>query len=331
MANPQQPPTVSSSSIQDVLTTLRILEKTSYETQDYLQAAWDSPACTEEDQAKTPPLVMLSESQVAATAASDPPSVSSQPIIVLQQWRMIMAEWIFELVDFFDYPREAAAVSMNYLDRTMSALRSSGSAPPSKLEFQRIFITCSYVALKLACRSIPCLSAAQMALISRGLFTEERIVASERELLERLRWRLHPPVGHSFLECYAKLLQAGNDLPVCWELIFDDARYLVELALLDTKLAMQRPSLIALAALLNALSDSELSASQLAVVSANIGTSLLMGDDQTPDLSCIRCCQVRLQVLQSEQEPDETDNQIAEDMRLDAPSSPSSVARLFQL
>lgn len=321
------------STIQDVFTTLRTLEATSYKTRDYLQEAWGSLTPTDEDRenaSEIAPLTVLSDSELAATAASYP--ASSGQKIVLQQWRLVMAEWIFVLVDYFEYPREAAVVSMNYLDRCMSALMSSGSSPPSKQEFQRICATCAYVGLKVTCSPRACLSAAQISLLCRGLFTEEQIIASELDILERLQWRLHPPIGHTFLECYAKLIQTGNDLEgprVCWELIDEEARYLVELALLDSKLAMQRPSLIAMAALLNALSNSELSNSQLAVVSAKLGSLPLMGDEHTQDLPFIRSCQLRLQFLQTEQ--DEANSGGMEEMRVEATFSPSSVTQVFQL
>ena len=90
--------------------------------------------------------------------------------------------------------------------------------------------------------------------LSREKFTKEQMVEMERDICNTLEWKLHPPTLYVFLRHFLLLLQTKQN-PVQQHDIMELARFLMELAALDYQFVQQRPSHIALAALLKAIEE----------------------------------------------------------------------------
>ena len=79
----------------------------------------------------------------------------------------------------------------------------------------------------------------------------------ERILLRGLSWRCHAPTAHQAGLSILSLLLPYVDIPeATWGILMDEMTYLTELAVRDYYFSTQRASTIALAAILNVISDS---------------------------------------------------------------------------
>ncbi|CAB9516344.1 diatom-specific cyclin [Seminavis robusta] len=234
----------------DQLQAMRWQEITSYKTFDYVQLSASANAS----------LPLNSGDQTVASDASGLQVPVQPPCLpmISPQWRQVICEWAYKLVDHFDCPREVVGVAMNFVDRYLCnvSLRHD-SQSLSKREFKLLCLACLFLAFKLEKPNLISLDA--LLTLSRDLFTRAQLVAMERSVLKELRWRLHPPTAFSFLEYYALQLRTPAssttaNADYCEE-ILDTARFLVELSVMDYHFVSQRPSHVAIGALLNALDD----------------------------------------------------------------------------
>lgn len=217
-------------------------------------------------------------------------SGTSQNGLELSRWRQAMGEWAFHLLDHYGYPRETLGVCMNLFDRYMySVLGGVPASAPLKEEFQLLFTTCLYLGLKVACpRSL--LSPESMSVMCGHQFSKEQIMATEVEIIDKLQGQLRPPTGHAFLGYFAHLMpsESGKD----WAKIVAEAQFSVEMSLLDCLLATKKQSLIALAALLNALED--IQGRELVGAEELLGSHVLKGFE---DRETMRWCRLRLRII----------------------------------
>lgn len=114
--------------------------------------------------------------------------------------RTKMCEWIYQVVDCTRLQRETASVSMSYLDRFMCT--SSPSAEKARLnrkEYQLVVLTTLYIATKIF--EPFAMDASLVSRLSRGLHSEEEIVALEYEILVALQWRVNGKLPSPLLLC----------------------------------------------------------------------------------------------------------------------------------
>lgn len=159
------------------------------------------------------------------------------------------------VVDHFDLPRERVSVFANMLDRFLQKYLAEHPEGINKKHFQLLALTVLYLTIKLDCHQ-GFLSMEMMIHLSREKFTKTQMVDMEKEVLETLEWKLHPPTASVFLKHFLLLLEADQDVK---HDVIESARFYMELAVLDYKSVQHRSSRIALAALLNAM-DQERSA-----------------------------------------------------------------------
>lgn len=83
--------------------------------------------------------------------------------------------------------------------------------------------------------------------LSRGFFTLEEMEKMEYEVLQRLRWHVHPPTAQLFVKHFLFFLSVEeNELQ-------DLAQFMIELSVMDYFFVSYKPSEIAMAALLNSM------------------------------------------------------------------------------
>jgi hypothetical protein len=187
-----------------------------------------------------------------------------------QAWRCRICEWIFEIVDHFSFHREVVSIALNYMDRSASFIYESSSGEAiARNDFQLLAISSLYLAIKLHGESDAGdsrrlkMKISSFEELSRGLFTEKTIEATELKIFSMLDWRLNQPTPAQFLAYFVRLIpqwpwatggeQALQDFA---SEVYDRAKYLTELACFDLSLAMHAdPSIIAYGALLRALDD----------------------------------------------------------------------------
>ena len=114
-------------------------------------------------------------------ADAEPATSSSNPSIVgnNESWRSHICEWLYQVIDHFDYDRETVAISMNYLDRYLC------KRPVNKRTFQLLAMTSLYLACKVYHQNDGSkLRMSSLIKMGRGNFTEEHITAMEGSILK---------------------------------------------------------------------------------------------------------------------------------------------------
>jgi len=177
---------------------------------------------------------------------------SQQHQPVDRECRVKMCEWCYQVIDFCKFKRETVAASMSYLDRFLSTSRPSArQALSSKKDYQLATMTCLYIAIKLF--EPLTVEIALLSSISQGCYSESEISEMEKEILTSLGWRLNGPTTHDFLSHILEVLpsMAHNSYESISRTLSDFSRFQVELAVSDYDLSVQKPSIVALAAILN--------------------------------------------------------------------------------
>jgi len=159
-------------------------------------------------------------------------------------WREKICEWTFQVIDHFDFNREVASISLNYLDRYLS------TRTVSRKVFQLAAMTSLFLAIKL--HEPRTLRMSSFIELSRGYFQTEHIAVMEKSILEALSWRVHPPTPLCLVRHFMMLLQdCGCSSAVAHEMK-EVARFLTELSVCDYFFVTRKPTSIALASLLTA-------------------------------------------------------------------------------
>ena len=154
-----------------------------------------------------------------------------------------MCEWAYRIVDHFHASRDIVAIAFSYLDKFVDLCSCDRRA------FKLAAMTCLYMATKLFnSREI---SSNSLSQLSRGEFEPAHIIEMEQIILKTLDWRLHPPTAQCFINALYGFLPSTSRLVA--RAIHQRATFFAELALFDYSFVAQTRSVIALAAILNAM------------------------------------------------------------------------------
>lgn len=154
---------------------------------------------------------------------------------------------------------------MDYLDRFIASSTTSTTNSQhaqqqhallltDKREYQLAAMTCLYISIKL--HEPLAMNVTLLAEISAGCYTPQEILDMESRILQSLQWNLNGPTPQEFLSLYLSMLhpeEYGYELNTLASLL-DVGTFQLELAVSDYDLSLRcKPSLVALAALLNSL------------------------------------------------------------------------------
>mmetsp|Transcript_83326 Transcript_83326/g.241117 ORF Transcript_83326/g.241117 Transcript_83326/m.241117 type:complete len:318 (+) Transcript_83326:90-1043(+) len=186
--------------------------------------------------------------------------------------RRSMIAWMKTLVDFCHYSGDTLEKTVSCLDRYL-ATPQGRTVLYQPEQFLLAVLTCLYTTVKIHERQA--LEPESIAKLSRGVHSKASVEKMELRILQALQWRGNPPTSITFGQLYLDLLP--SDWVDCGEkqALIDLVQYQTYLASLDYSLSMQKPSAIALAALLNALESTSLRWTT-SMVETNLG-SLLSG------------------------------------------------------
>jgi hypothetical protein len=175
-----------------------------------------------------------------------------QETVVDAEGRAKMCEWCYQVTDFCKFSRQTVATSMSFLDRFMSTNHpTAAKALFSKKQYQLAAMTCLYTAIKLF--EPVAFDTALLSEISHGCYDEADIETMERDILQGLGWRMNGPTTHDLLNHLIMLLpeEALYDDDSIASAILDFSRFQLEIAVADYEVALEAPSIVALAAILN--------------------------------------------------------------------------------
>eukprot|EP00545_Synedropsis_sp_CCMP1620_P001511 CAMPEP_0119014584 /NCGR_PEP_ID=MMETSP1176-20130426/9993_1 /TAXON_ID=265551 /ORGANISM="Synedropsis recta cf, Strain CCMP1620" /LENGTH=303 /DNA_ID=CAMNT_0006967787 /DNA_START=89 /DNA_END=1000 /DNA_ORIENTATION=- len=176
------------------------------------------------------------------------PLNSADPVDAECRFRMV--EWCYQVVDFCKFNRETVAIAMSFLDRFMTTPEGTGVLENRKI-FQLCTMTCLYTAIKT--HEPEAMDPQVISGLSRGAYSAKQVEAMERRILGAIKWRMNPPTSLSFVRSFISLMPGvgmGKDLR---KSAFEMAKYQAELAVEEYSFVNVNSSMIAFAALANAL------------------------------------------------------------------------------
>ena len=178
-----------------------------------------------------------------------------------------IVDWCYCTIDVLQLARSNVAVAMSIADRFMinpnrllvcqftPSLFSPQEIMYDRTMFQLLAVTALYIAIKINEQVI---FSVEHAEATHGVYTIEDIEAMERAILECLSWKVSGPtaleMGYIVLELATPQVQDVSELSnELMGSIVEDLAFQTESAVRDYHLATQRPSTIAIMALLNAI------------------------------------------------------------------------------
>merc|ERR1712232_596307 len=164
---------------------------------------------------------------------------SDKNVIVNEECRTSMATWCYQMVSFCNFKHNTAATALAYLDSYLSNGHDKMMLRDRR-QFQLACMCSLMIAAKL--HESTKLDVELLSELSKGCFSKNEIITMEMKILFGLGWRLCPPTAFEFLE----ILTSNR-------LLCELARLQIEAASKDYYFVTVKPSCIALAALLNAL------------------------------------------------------------------------------
>ena len=163
--------------------------------------------------------------------------------------RVKMCEWCYQVVDFCKFRRETVGIGMSYLDRYLCSEKGKNALGDRK-EYQLVAMTCLYIAIKL--HEPLEMETSLLADLSRGCYTEMEFANMEKKILEALIWRVNGPTALGFVQHYLLFLPESVHSAVVLA-VWDYARHQTELAISEHAFVKMKPSVVGMAALLNAM------------------------------------------------------------------------------
>lgn len=158
-----------------------------------------------------------------------------------------MCQWINSIVDFCKCDRSSVASAMSLLDRFLNV---SPWALKDRKTFQLAAMTSIYLSLKV--NEVNGLGLDSMVAMSKNTFSMEQFEAMERSMVEACQWYLNPPTANQMGHWLAQWAsQQDSRLPI--DALLDLINMQVENAVYDYYLIAAAPSLVSIAALLNAM------------------------------------------------------------------------------
>ena len=157
-------------------------------------------------------------------------------------WRRQIAEWSFQVVDYYNYSRETAGIAISILDRYLA--RTS----INKNDFQCASLTALYIAIKYCQSRTP--KTENFIVLAAGRFSAEDLVAMEKTILDRIEWKLNVSLMTAPMTFVRAMLAYLKSTEETMQQLLQSVQYLVELASCDYFFCSHRPSHIALGSIL---------------------------------------------------------------------------------
>lgn len=173
-------------------------------------------------------------------------SVDSQ---IDEYCREQIVEWTFRVVDYFRIDREVVVLSLSLLDRFLAICKCDRSS------FKLAATTTLYLAVKLL---HPCQLSDLGILsdLSRGEFDMADVALMEKQILDSLKWKLHPPTSIAFVTLLLDLYFNSQSVDMSLtdiDDLYDISAFFTELAVCDFYFVGYAPSIVSLACICNAL------------------------------------------------------------------------------
>ena len=184
------------------------------------------------------------------------------------------------VVDEFDLDREIVSIGMNYVDRfyssnssiIISLLDDDTTSSDFRDHIQLLSMAALWLALKLKDGRVMIIPDSESTMhtllkLGRDKFSQQQLVKMEVQLLQHLRWLVHPPTPQFYIAYFFSQYTPTQETQETIDEWKDLAIYYVELTTLDYYFVPVKSSLLAFTALVNA-------ASRMSIMGSSVGSKL---------------------------------------------------------
>jgi len=180
-------------------------------------------------------------------------------------WRQMVVEWCYQVIDHISADRELVYITMNILDRFLSAhmLKRSDTCTDNtanttsrqyltdKKDYETAVMTALLMTMKLQGLSSLCIN--DLVQMSSNSVTSLDIVQVGKEIIQCLTWNKQIPTAARFAHALVQVLPDTVSESTMMN-IFENAVFQIELSVQDESCSHQAPSLVAWMAFENAIS-----------------------------------------------------------------------------
>jgi len=177
-------------------------------------------------------------------------SSESDGVRVDDACRRKMIEWCFQVVQFYDIEREIVVVGFSYVDRYIGEL-TDRSILNDRKKYQLLVMTSIYLGTKVFGTKV--IDINLLVNLGRETYLKEEFEEMERDILETLQWRVHPPTSMSFVR---HLLMVASMLKMDADLVLELQKlsyFQIEKSLYEYKNSLINPSVVAICSIVNSL------------------------------------------------------------------------------
>jgi hypothetical protein len=176
---------------------------------------------------------------------------------VNEECRVTMTEWCYQVIDYAKLHRETVTIAMRLLDRFLSCnTHDAKEVLASRNLYQLATMSALFIAIKTNERTI--VTTTEFAQLSRGRFEASDVVRMESVILKDLEWRISAPTTHSFLRYIVAMLPTDLQHTIVSSQVFTElCNFQLDLSAGDYSFVTEKPSVTAVAALLNAYANAK--------------------------------------------------------------------------
>lgn len=204
----------------------------------------------------------LENSELPASPHS-PQHHATGPCDVNSDSREKMVSWCNNIVDFCGYSRETVEVAVSCVDRYL-ATASGKSARRNRMDFQLLFMTSLYTAIKI--HEETALDTTVFAGFGPEMMKPEDIEAMEMKILHALNWHVNPPTSLGFVRLLLEAIPEDVVDPKTLHDVHELSRVQTEFVCSNYHFITVPPSIVAYCAIMNSLDNLRLSAKKLGYV-----------------------------------------------------------------
>jgi len=182
------------------------------------------------------------------------PSCHENGLPVDANARSKITMWCTSLMKINQYPKDTAAIAIDYLDRYVATSQGKEALFNRRL-YQLVALGCVYCAIKI--HGERPLAPAVVAKLSNGERSRDDVEKMELKILHALQWRMNPPTAMSFVRSHldCALVHVDKIDALTRQAILELCQLQIDASLSRYEFVAEKRSILGLAALLNAASS----------------------------------------------------------------------------
>lgn len=167
----------------------------------------------------------------------------------IKQGRVTMIAWQYDIVDYLGLDRELVVVATSHFDRYFGSVLVSTLIDEYE-SIELVSLGCLYICLKT--HGTKLMSAESMSDITGGLYAQEEIERVELTILKALMWRVNPPTAMTFVHFIMDSFSQRKEPDTETIALLNMIQLQIEASMFERNVATMKPSIVAVASMLNA-------------------------------------------------------------------------------